>query len=230
MIAKSITEHVYALPLGFVNAFMIDDDGLTLIDTGITRSSQKILQAISELGHNASDVRRILVTHCHGDHTGSLAELGQLTGAGVYMHARDAALVRAGQASRPVKATSGLFGTLMGAAVNRGESKITAASVDFELQDGQEVGNGGLRAIHTPGHTSGHLAFLWPQEGGVLFVGDAASHMLKLGLSPIYEDPQEGRRSLAKLAALKFDIVCFSHGKPMGKEAAALLARLAAGG
>jgi glyoxylase-like metal-dependent hydrolase (beta-lactamase superfamily II) len=229
MIAKPFTKCVYALHLGFVNAFLIDDGGLTLIDTGIASSSRPILQAIRELGRNPSDVRRILVTHCHTDHTGSLAELKRLTGAGVYMHALDAALVRAGRASRPVQATSKLFGALMGAAMNRGEAKITAAPVDFELQDGQEIGGSGLCAIHTPGHTAGHLAFLWPHEGGVLFAGDAASHMFKLGLSPIYEDPSEGRRSLAKIAALKFGAVGFSHGKNMGQEAAAQFARLAAG-
>ena len=34
----------------------------------------------------------------------------------------------------------------------------------------------GLQVIHTPGHCAGQVAFLWPREGGVLFVGDAAAN------------------------------------------------------
>ena len=87
--------------------------------------------------------------------------------------------------------------------------------VEHEVGDGEVLPFGGLRAVHTPGHTAGHLALLLPRDGGVLFVGDAASHMTHLGMSMIYEDVAEGRRSLAKLAALDFEVACFSHGRPM---------------
>ncbi len=50
MVAKQVVAGVYALSLGPVNAFLIDDDGLTLIDTGVPGSSDAILQAVRELG------------------------------------------------------------------------------------------------------------------------------------------------------------------------------------
>ncbi len=87
--------------------------------------------------------------------------------------------------------------------------------VEHEVGDGEVLPFGGLCAVHTPGHTAGHVALLLPRGGGVLFVGDAASHMTHLGMSLIYEDVAEGRRSLAKLAALDFEVACFSHGRAM---------------
>ena len=94
-------------------------------------------------------------------------------------------------------------------------------AVEHEVGDGEELPFAGLRAVHTPGHTAGHLALLLPRDGGVLFVGDAASNMTRLDMGPIFEDPTEGRRSLAKLAALEFEVACFSHGRPIRARAAA---------
>jgi hypothetical protein len=52
----------------------------------------------------------------------------------------------------------------------------------------------GLQLIHTPGRCAGQVAFLWPREGGVLFVGDAAANTLGLRLSISYEDLALGKR------------------------------------
>ena len=78
---------------------------------------------------------------------------------------------------------------------------------------------GGLRVIHTPGHTAGQVAFFAPAQGGILFLGDACSHLGRLGLSPIYENWEEGRRTLQMLAGLDFEIACFSHGAPITSQA-----------
>jgi len=57
------------------------------------------------------------------------------------------------------------------------------------------------------------LAFLWPQHGGVLIVGDAAANVVRLGYPPVSEDLEEAKRSLAWLARLEFEVACFGHGK-----------------
>jgi len=72
---------------------------------------------------------------------------------------------------------------------------------------------GGLRAIHVPGHCADQLAYLWPEHGGVLVAPDTAANVFGPGLSPMHEDLAEGCRSLAKLAALNFEVACFGHGK-----------------
>ena len=231
MIVKPIVPHVYTIPLGFVNAFLIDDNGLTLIDTGTPGSSGKILQAIRELGRQPSDVRRILVTHCHADHTGSLAVVKRLTHAAVYMHPLDAALVRNGQAGRSLQFALGPFSPLARVVMSRrSTTTVEAARIDVELQHGQEIdGVSGLRAVHTPGHTAGHLVYLWRKEGGVLFLGDGAFHVLRLGYPPIFEDRAEAKRSLAKIAGLTFATACFAHGGPILKDAAGQFAGLVHG-
>jgi glyoxylase-like metal-dependent hydrolase (beta-lactamase superfamily II) len=80
---------------------------------------------------------------------------------------------------------------------------------------------GGVRALGTPGHTVGHLAFLWPGDGGVLFVGDAANNVNRLGFSPIYEDLGQGLESLRRLGQEGFETACFAHGDAIVGGAAA---------
>src|SRR6476660_9403720 len=73
MALKQLAPGAYMLPLGFVNAFFLEGrDGLVLIDTGIPGSAEKILAAVRELGRQPADIRHILLTHVHADHTGSL--------------------------------------------------------------------------------------------------------------------------------------------------------------
>jgi len=215
MSVKQIVSGLYAIPLGPVNAFLIDADGLTLIDTGYAKSAEKILAAVQAIGRQPTDIRHILVTHCHPDHAGGLAALKQITGAPASMHPADAAVVRTGKVPPHLKPAPGLLNNILFRIfIGFGSAEYDAAEIEHEVHDGDELAiTGGIRAIHVPGHCAGHLAFLWPEHGGVLFAADAASNMLGLGYSLGYENLEEGKRSLAKIAALDFDIACFAHGK-----------------
>ena len=85
-----------------VNAFLIDaGDGLVLIDAGLKGSPPRISEAIYALDRLPQDVVAIVVTHAHRDHVGGLAEMKRRTGAEVWMHPADAALVRDGLYGRP---------------------------------------------------------------------------------------------------------------------------------
>jgi glyoxylase-like metal-dependent hydrolase (beta-lactamase superfamily II) len=216
MAAKKIVDGLWQIALGAVNVFVIDDDGIALIDTGLPNSAGKITTALRELGRQPSDVRRILVTHCHPDHAGSVAELKRITGAPAYMHALDAALVRRGESRRPFTPSPGLLPKILFRLfIGPNQVPIEPAEIDGDLTDGLELPiAGGIRVIHTPGHCAGHVALLWHRHR-LLFVADAASNMLGLGLSIVYEDLQEGLRSLATLSALDFDMACFGHGAPL---------------
>lgn len=66
--------------LGQVNSHLLETaDGLVLIDTGYPGNGETIVAAIHSLGHDPQKLRHIVVTHCHEDHAGSLAELKRLT-------------------------------------------------------------------------------------------------------------------------------------------------------
>jgi glyoxylase-like metal-dependent hydrolase (beta-lactamase superfamily II) len=76
MKTQQIVEGMYLLPLGNVNAYLLKmDHGLVLIDTGTAGSALKILEVIRFIGHKPSDLKSILLTHCHPDHAGSAAAL-----------------------------------------------------------------------------------------------------------------------------------------------------------
>ncbi len=218
---KKLAPGLYVISLGVVSAFLLEAGELTLVDTGPAGSAEKIIRAVRSLGRRPEDIRRILVTHCHADQTGSLAEMKRTTGAPAYMHPLDAEMVRAGKAMRPLKPSPGLVNRVLFQLFTRPIPKtVEAAEIEHELEGGAELA-GGIRAIHTPGHSAGQLAFLWPEHGGVLFVADAAMNLPRLGLSPGYEDLDEGKRSLSKLAALDFEMACFGHGSAMRRGAAA---------
>jgi glyoxylase-like metal-dependent hydrolase (beta-lactamase superfamily II) len=60
-----------------------------------------------------------------------------------------------------------------------------------------------------------NVFFIEDDAGGVLFTGDAATNLLRLGVGPIYEDIDEGMRSLSRLAELQFETALFAHGRPL---------------
>jgi glyoxylase-like metal-dependent hydrolase (beta-lactamase superfamily II) len=202
------------------NAYLLMGDQLTLVDAGPPRRAERILDHLAALGRRPSDVTSILVTHCHTDHTGNLAALARETGATVFAHAADAGIVREG-APRPRGLPHTLTGRIL-VSLFRQPSLADAARVDREIDEGDEVpGDSGMRVLHTPGHTAGHLSFLWPVQGGVLFVGDAAGNIRnKLGVSLLNDDTERSRASLRRLAELDFAAACFGHGRVITRAAA----------
>jgi glyoxylase-like metal-dependent hydrolase (beta-lactamase superfamily II) len=215
MSVHRILPGLHELRLPGVNAFLLESEsqGLTLVDTGLPGSAAAIIDAVHSLGGEASDLRRILVTHSHADHTGSLADLKRLTSAQIFMHRRDAALVAKGRAKRPLFPSPGILNSfLFKRMVGPKPTTISRVEADVLVENREEIPVwGGISVIHTPGHTEGHVAFL-ARERGVLFVGDAAANFFDLRLMPGYEHLQQGMMSLGHLCRYRFEVACFGHG------------------
>lgn len=237
MALSKIAAHIYQVSLGFVNVFLIDQDGITVIDAGISGSERRIMAAVRELGKQPSDVRAVLLTHLHADHTGGALALKVATGAKIYMHPADAELFQRGETMRPMQPAPGLVNRLVAALITgRGRPPAEKPApdngstyVDCLISGGEALDFAcGLEVIHAPGHTAGHLVFLSPADGGVLFAGDACGRMFgsSLGYSPIYEDFEQGQRTLRQLAGLPFEHAVFGHGKPIFGGAAEQFGRL----
>lgn len=228
MKARPVAAGVWQVGLRGVNVFLIEaDDGLVLVDAGMSWSPPRITEAIYATGRRPQDVTAIIATHAHPDHVGGLAEMARRTDAEVWMHPADAALVRQGIYGRRFGPSPSAARDVVRRAMNlRPVAKGEPVAVAHEVGDGDELPFDGLRAVHTPGHTAGHLALLLPRAGGVLFVGDAAARALHVGLSPLNEDMVASGASLAKLARLDFDTALFAHGRPLRGGASAAFREL----
>ena len=218
MAPERVLPGVYGVKIrrGYVNAFIIADGPLALIDSGLPGQARVFLKHIRAIGSRPEDLHQIAITHHHVDHTGSLAALVKATHAKVYVHPLDAPIVR-GEKPVPGPNRKSITGRILWPVIKRiTPSQLPTLSVDHEVQDGETLPiAGGLQAIHTPGHTAGHVSYLWPRHGGVLFAGDAAGHMFgRLGtpLGMFTEDMAQARESIRRLAGLEFDTACFGHG------------------
>jgi glyoxylase-like metal-dependent hydrolase (beta-lactamase superfamily II) len=227
VLLKPIVQNVYQIQLGVVNAYLIAGHDLTLIDTGTPGNAPQIMRAVEALGRSPAEIRHILLTHVHPDHTGSLAEVKRITGAAVYMHPFESEVLHGTAPGRCLQAAPGIRNrALTRLFLSAPPWRVAPTFVEHEVMDGDVLDcTGTLEAVHVPGHCAGQLAFLYhyrPNNGAVLFAADTASNMFgRLGLTIAYEDLQCGRRSLAKLAAMQFDVACFGHGDPIVGSASA---------
>ena len=152
------------LPLDLLNSFaFVEDDGsVTLVDCGLRRAPAQIVAGLVAIGKAPGDVQRIVLTHAHIDHAGGLAEVRSRAGdPPVHLHEAEARFVREGISPPPD--TSLTVGRLMA----RGpDQRFTPVRVGRELHDGDVLPvAGGLRVIHTPGHTPGHVSLLHEPDG-----------------------------------------------------------------
>ncbi len=200
----------------YVSAYLVDGDELTLIDTGLPGMTPALLKAIRNAGRKPNDLRHIAITHHHTDHTGSLAKLSAtVPAAKVYVHPLDAAIT---QGTKPIPGPSSesRLGKVLGPLIMRMQpARLDHVDIDALVEDEMEIpAAGGLKVIHSPGHTAGHVSYLKPGNGGVLFVGDAADNVFGVGtpINMFTENMEEARASIRKIAELEFDAACFGHG------------------
>jgi glyoxylase-like metal-dependent hydrolase (beta-lactamase superfamily II) len=195
------------------NAFLIDgDDGFTLIDVGWAKAPGVLLNTIAALGRKPSDIRRIVLTHAHPDHVQGAAELRRRTGARILIHAADRPWLEAGRV--PAEGRCGALGRFIDRLPALHWKPVEA---DATLADGDLVdGSNGLRVIHTPGHSPGHIVVLH-EPSRTLLVGDALFHRGKLALGPaaLAADPALRPASLQRLPH-DLTAVGFAHGAPLG--------------
>ncbi len=221
--AVELAPNVWRLPLlaSFVNGYVLrDDDGqVTLVDCGTKTSPAKISAALDHLGIAPTDVTRIVLTHAHSDHAGGVAEMARRTGGEVAVHVDDAESVRTGVT--PPLDQSLRLGRLLTRVSRSGKQGFAPVPVDQELADGQLLPvAGGLRVVHTPGHSPGHVSLLH-EASGVLVVGDALFNVRGIGWSvPFFcTSFRLSQQTAQRFTELDFSVAAFMHGPHVGSGA-----------
>ena len=196
------------------NVYLLLGERMTLVDTGMRGSAGRILEAIRALDRDPAELERIIITHPHVDHIGSLAELKRRTGAEVLAHPADIPIITG---ERPEPARPGLLLRLL-ARLAPALSRFDPAPVDRSLDAGESLDLlGGATVIHAPGHTAGSIALHFPAER-LLISGDAINRLgNRLGPppKPYTLDMGQAMRSIATLAKLDFEVLCSGHGDPI---------------
>ncbi len=207
-----IIPQVYQLTIRGVNIILIVEGELTLVDTGFYGSSSRILKFVNSLNRSLEEVSLIILTHNHPDHIGGLVELKRYTSAKVAAHKAD---IRNTEGQLP---ESGAKQRLLRFSAWHSFFGVEPGEVDIRLEGGEVLKPlGGLRVIHTPGHTPGSISLFSPQKK-LLIVGDTINTRRKnLQLPPqmVSADLKWAVSSIKELAQLDFDIICSGHGRPL---------------
>lgn len=191
---------------GISSILIVGDQGDILIDGGTEEDADLIADNISDLGFRVGDIRFILTSHEHFDHVGGIAKLKRMSGATVVSSAAAAKVISSG---RPAN-DDPQFGSL---------KSFPPVPVGRIVGEGDEVrlGNLMVKAMSTPGHTSGALSWRWVTcDGGVcrMIVYADSLHAVS-NATYRFSDHQAAlaafRASIAKIAASPCDILLTPH-------------------
>jgi len=200
-----LVEGVDPSPDFSTHVYLVKDKGAswTLIDTGLPGASTAILAYLAKIKVEPTSVKKILITHLHRDHVGSLKVMLAKTHARSFAHWVEAAYI----AMDPKYE-------------GPGTPPAEPVVVDETFKDGDTIdAAGGLVAYHTPGHTPGHSSF-YQAERKLLFSGDL---FFGSGTGVILTVPEytfhtpTAKISARRMARLSIDSLLTYHGGPVLK-------------
>jgi metallo-beta-lactamase class B len=203
-----IHDNIYFVGTRGLSSFLITTpEGHFLLDGGMPENASVIAQNIATLGFDVLDVKFLLNSHAHFDHSGGLAALKAISGATMVASEGD---------------RSALEGGFYLGSESDAELRAPPVKVDRIIADGEDLSLGGvtLTAHLTPGHTKGCTSWTMNSRGlEVLFFCSATVAANRLVNPPQYEGIVEDYRStFAKLKNWRPDIFLANHPSVSGIE------------
>lgn len=199
-----ILPNVHAVKLFGSTGYLIAEDDLTLIDAGLRGSGRLVRWYVERLGRSMRDLTRIVCTHAHPDHIGGVRELVTRPEVEVLMHPAESARLKISWRDVLARPSAGPLVMLL----TRGPEDARP------VEDGEVLPVlGGLEVVHTPGHTPGSIC-LYARRHRLLFVGDVLQVIRGKLSTPSHlfsDDLGLAARSIARLAELEVDTICFAH-------------------
>ena len=205
--------NIYYVGTEGIAAYVIKtSEGLILLDTAVPQSTGTIKDNIGKLGLKLSDIKYILNSHAHFDHTGGFAELKKETGAQLIAGERDKPLLEGGYYPGDEQDT---------------DLSFPPVKVDRAVKEGDKVtlGDTTLIAHATPGHTPGCTSWEMTAKDGdkdrdVLFFCSGTVALNKLVGEPTYPGiVDDYRATFAKAEAMKPDVLLGPHPEVYGMQA-----------
>ena len=205
--------NLYSVGAADLSVFLITTDaGHILINTGLQDSTHWIRANVEALGFNFQDIKILLTTQAHFDHTAALAEIKALTGASMLATPKDARVLEDGGAS------DAHFGFCS-------DFRFAPVTVNRMLADGEIItlGSTRLKTHHHPGHTEGSSSYsMTVNENGrayrVLIANMGTINQGKrLVVDPTYDGVSlDFAGTFKQQLAMQVDIWVASHGSQYG--------------
>lgn len=210
---------IHRIRLGICNCYLIEQDGLILIDAGAPKHGARFLKALQRLSVDPRTISLLLLTHGHFDHMGSADEIRGLTGCAVAISRREKDWAE--QALRELPPPIGLWGRALESIVKVLTARVRLIGTPVDLALGDEefsleaYGISG-RVLHTPGHSPGSMSVLLAT--GEAFVGDLAMNGFPMragpGMPVFGEDPAAVKESWRLLLNEGAKWIYPAHGNP----------------